>query len=411
MGLHSASLETYAPMTHHCGSLAPVLGTRYKGVAVFPGAGFGADGETVDSRRLSEPWARVLGNQVGVWGPEDAAAPTWAGPSGAPGSGPVWGWHAGSSGPRGAWRHGLSEATTQGHRGPQRAWPVWGQHAGVTLRRDWSGRPGGMVSGLSQLSPHSRPREVGRLGLRGLAGDPCPPSSPAHPQRAAQRVSRGPGPSEGPCSPNTTPQTGGGVGLETPDLCSPTGWGRKPEVKATRDHALSTGSRGRPSLPHLAAGSGHSWASGPIPLTSAPASQGLLLRVCVPLLLLVRTLAAGCRGQPDSPECWLPVDIYRLIELTFLNPQRPFSRMSPSSLIPRLGHGHIRWGPPSSPRQDLAPASPPPGGESLGQTPRSWATWTPWPEGVVWEGETAPAAPRFLQGDTDSLREEGRAHL
>lgn len=151
--------------------------------------------------------------------------------------------------------------------------------------------PGGMVSGPSQLSPHSRPREVECLGLRGLAGDPCPPSSPAHPQRAAQRVSRGPGPGKGSSSPNTTPQTGE-MGLETPDLCSPTGWGQKPEVEATQDHTPSTGSRGRPFLPHLAMGSGPSGASGPITLTSAPASQGLLFRVCVLLLLLMRTMAA-----------------------------------------------------------------------------------------------------------------------
>ena len=213
----------------------------------------------------------------------------------------------GHRGPPGAWRHGLSGAGTQGHRGSPRAGPVRGHHSGslgtpegvACLGPACRGHaekglvwwPGGMVSGPSQLSPHSRPREVECLGLRGLAGDPCPPSSPAHPQRAAQRVSRGPGPGKGSSSPNTTPQTGE-MGLETPDLCSPTGWGQKPEVEATQDHTPSTGSRGRPFLPHLAMGSGPSGASGPITLTSAPASQGLLFRVCVLLLLLMRTMAA-----------------------------------------------------------------------------------------------------------------------
>lgn len=137
-------------------------------------------------------------------------------------------------------------------------------------------------------------------------------------------------------------------------------------------------------------------------------SRGLLLHVCVSLLLLMRTLAAGRRDQPDSPECWLPVDIRKLMKLMFLNLPRPFFRMSPPSHFPRLGCGRICWWPLSSPRRAFAPASPPLGGESLGQTPRDWSAWTPRPGAWCGRGRRLLAAPRFLQGDTDSLRAEAR---
>ena len=178
-------------MTHHFGSLAPVLGSRDKGTALFPGAGFGADGETVGSRRLSEPWARVLGNQVGVRGSEDAAAPTWAGSSGAPGgleTWPVWGWHTGSSGvpkgracpgpplrvignPGGRGMSGASMQRSPGEGTGLVAWRdgQWSISAQPALKAQGGGVSGVEGAGRGPLSPQqsSPPSESCSAGIQG----------------------------------------------------------------------------------------------------------------------------------------------------------------------------------------------------------------------------------------------------